>query len=133
MDKSSPQYKKYLSYIASQEFKSLKVDLILVRGCKCEKCGKPGKDPRHLDLHHKTYKNLYNESPEDLILLCGTCHQIEHGLIKVKSHTPEKKHPAKPKFVKPVKKKNLLRGFSKRDKALQLRYDNLRQPGKLAG
>lgn len=55
-----------------------------------------------LHLHHITYKNLFNEKPEDLILLCAVCHMKEHGLIKVKLFIK------KPKKKKRNKKQNRL-------------------------
>lgn len=42
----------------------------------CEVCGyKPWKNC--LQVHHKTYENIYNEPLEDLILLCPNCHREE--------------------------------------------------------
>lgn len=33
-----------------------------------------------LNVHHKTYKNLGKEKPEDVIVLCRQCHLNAHGL-----------------------------------------------------
>lgn len=71
--------KKYLDYIKSEEWLNLKLDIIQLRGCRCEKCGKP-KEPNKLQLHHITYERLFNERAEDLKLLCPRCHQKEHKL-----------------------------------------------------
>ena len=90
----SSKYKKYLN---SDSWKELKIDLLVSRGCKCEKCGKNQK-PQYLQVHHKTYKNIFQENPEDLILVCGKCHMKEHGLIKEK-----KKTKPRPKKVKKYK------------------------------
>lgn len=84
--------KKYKAYLLSDEWRNLKIDLIQQRGYKCERCNKKTK---LIQVHHLTYERIYNENQEDLILLCGICHQKAHGLIK------EKVKPSK----KPVKKK----------------------------
>ena len=71
--------KEYYKYLQSPEWAAIRVDIFFLTGGKCEKCGREGKQ-----VHHKTYKNVGHEEPEDLILLCGRCHEIEHGLIKIK-------------------------------------------------
>jgi cytochrome c len=38
-----------------------------------------------LEIHHKTYKNIFNEKMEDLELLCHSCHQQEHGFAKAEN------------------------------------------------
>lgn len=75
----------YLSYLASAEWTKIRVDIVAVRGDRCEICGKHGSQ-----VHHRTYGNLGCEEPGDLILLCGTCHQKSHGLIKVRKRKPKK-------------------------------------------
>ena len=69
----------YQKYLASEEWAKVRVDIVAVRGNKCEICGKRGSQ-----VHHRTYDNLGCEEPEDLILTCGKCHMKEHGLIKTK-------------------------------------------------
>ncbi len=32
-----------------------------------------------LQVHHKTYKNIFNEKQSDLITLCRTCHNTHHN------------------------------------------------------
>jgi 5-methylcytosine-specific restriction endonuclease McrA len=67
---------KYKSYIQSAKWRSFKKTIISHRGEKCEKCGsKPGS----LDLHHKTYARLFNELPQDVMLLCRECHSNIHN------------------------------------------------------
>lgn len=88
---------KYEKYIISPEWYNLKIDLLEKRGCKCEKCGKP-KKPTQLQIHHLTYERLYNELPEDLLILCAVCHMKEHGLIKEKKKRIYKKPKRKKKY-----------------------------------
>jgi 5-methylcytosine-specific restriction endonuclease McrA len=77
---------KYHNYLLSDEWAQLKIDLFQNRGRKCEYCGKT----KDLHVHHKTYKNIFNEEPEDLIILCRKCHNKEHG-VKGKVWSKQKK------------------------------------------
>jgi hypothetical protein len=43
---------------------------------RCERCGSPG-DARSLEVHHLTYERLGRELPEDLMVVCWPCHDIE--------------------------------------------------------
>ena len=66
---------KYLAYINSKEWKELKLDLLIKRGYKCEKCGA---DDKIIHAHHLTYERFMNELPEDIQLLCIVCHKNHH-------------------------------------------------------
>ncbi len=68
--------KAYNDYLNSEAWKSLKRLLIQERGTKCQKCGKDG---LRLDGHHLTYKRLFNEMPEDILLICRKCHEKIHN------------------------------------------------------
>lgn len=105
-------FDKYYNYIQSKEWFQLKIDILEKRGCYCEKCRKK-KYPAGLHLHHLTYERLFNEEPQDLMLVCAKCHKKEHDLYK-------KQTPKKPK-----KKKGRYH-LNKRDKALQERYNKHR-------
>ena len=87
----SPQ-EQYKKYIKTDEWKSIR-DFVLSRDnytCKCcnrsqqeidEYNDKKGKKLISLVVHHKTYKNLFNEVEtdyKDLITLCGPCHRAIH-------------------------------------------------------
>ena len=78
MNKSA-HAKKYKEYLLSNEWIKIRADLITIYG-GCELCD----STRSLQVHHLTYKNLFFEEPEDLILLCARCHMVEHGLYKPK-------------------------------------------------
>ncbi|WBC28395.1 HNH endonuclease [Rhodobacteraceae phage LS06-2018-MD05] len=67
---------KYYDYLESDKWAQLKIDLYNYRGRKCEKCGLTYK----LQVHHLTYDNIFNEEPEDLIILCENCHKKEHEI-----------------------------------------------------
>lgn len=44
---------------------------------RCSRCGYKFYRAK-LHVHHKTYKNIFKEEPEDLELICESCHEVEH-------------------------------------------------------
>jgi uncharacterized Fe-S radical SAM superfamily protein PflX len=70
--KFAKSYHKYLK--ESPKWLDIKLTLYETRGKQCEVCGKTGL----IDVHHRTYKNIFKEEPTDLILLCRGCHQKVH-------------------------------------------------------
>ncbi len=48
--------------------------IIKTRDSQCEKCH----SEIDLEVHHKTYNNVGNEKPEDVIVLCEPCHCLLH-------------------------------------------------------
>ncbi len=68
----------YKRYILSPEWKLKSIAAIKAAGEKCFKCG----SRMFLQVHHLTYKRLGREKPEDLQVLCGSCHRRVHGLIE---------------------------------------------------
>lgn len=70
---------QYKTYLLSAEWASLRVDIITARKC-CERCGRK----KNLQVHHKTYRNIFNEEPSDLEVLCDKCHRGEHFTPKGK-------------------------------------------------
>lgn len=119
------QTDKYKAYIQSKEWYDIKLDIIHNRGSKCEACGTP-KPAQGLQLHHLTYKRLYNELPEDLQLLCKGCHltahNIKNGRKKKAKVANNKKRSKKEKMYSGLR--NTLKG---RDRKLQDRYDKLKR------
>lgn len=63
----------YKEYIKSYKWKKRKKEYIKKFWDKCWVCENEWKQ-----LHHRTYKNLWNEKDEDLILLCRRCHHKLH-------------------------------------------------------
>ena len=63
----------YDKYIVSLEWRSVRNDALRRAGDECQMCRKTA-----TEVHHNTYKNLGNEPPEDLIALCGDCHDKFH-------------------------------------------------------
>ncbi len=65
----------YENYLASPEWKQ-KRDKIIQKNPFCQEC----KINFAEDVHHLTYKNLYNEKDYELIALCRSCHKKIHGI-----------------------------------------------------
>ena len=63
----------YSSYLQSEHWKVKRKEKLLINN-KCELCG----IDTGLNIHHNSYKNLYNEPLEDLNTLCSSCHSICH-------------------------------------------------------
>jgi len=109
------EYKKYL---LSNEWASIKLDLFAIRGKQCEICG----SKRYIQVHHKTYKNIFNENPEDLQVVCNSCHKNIHFPKKKKSKLAKRvskksKTTAKQSLVKKVKTKK----YHKRKKIMSIK------------
>ena len=117
--RSKEDIKKYKDYIKSKEWLQMKLDPIQERGFKCEKCGKP---THWLQLHHKTYKRLYNERGNDLLLVCGFCHLKIHKLTK-----PLKALKRKYKNFKRIKKNEKKNKQNANGQELKTWYDNERR------
>jgi|688.fasta_scaffold1037602_2 5-methylcytosine-specific restriction endonuclease McrA len=67
---------KYKSYLKSKEWFAIRESLFLARGKRCEKC----LVTKNLHIHHLHYRNIYNEKPEDLLIVCRDCHNKIHNI-----------------------------------------------------
>jgi hypothetical protein len=65
---------KYAEYLRSAHWALLKLNTIIARGMRCERCA----SLKDIDLHHLTYQRLGRELPQDVLLLCRMCHTKEH-------------------------------------------------------
>jgi hypothetical protein len=64
-------------YLNSEHWKGLRKEK-LSDSPVCERCG----SSIYLEIHHKSYKGLYDVSVNDLETLCRICHEKEHALKK---------------------------------------------------
>ena len=55
-----------------REWKVQRAQALARAGYKCQACSR--RDTT-LDVHHNTYENYGDERPEDLVVLCRSCHQ----------------------------------------------------------
>ncbi|RYE08557.1 MAG: hypothetical protein EOP22_12995 [Hyphomicrobiales bacterium] len=74
LNKSSEFYEAYNSYLLSHSWQA-KRSLVLKRaGGLCEGCGtKPA-----TQVHHTSYKHLYDEFLFELVAVCDSCHERLH-------------------------------------------------------
>ena len=67
--------KKYYEYLKSPAWQEIRIEMLTAYP-KCQRC-----DSTYiLQVHHKTYKNVFKEEPEDLEVLCKNCHETEHKI-----------------------------------------------------
>ena len=70
-------HEAYLAYLRGPIWAEKRYWKFRLAKFRCERCSNKN---RKLEVHHKTYRNLFNEPMEDLELLCCDCHQWKHGL-----------------------------------------------------
>ena len=75
--------KRYLRYdeqLKDKRWNAFRKFIFAVRGNKCERCGVS----EHLQIHHTEYikgRNAWEYTCNEVVVLCGKCHQKEHGLV----------------------------------------------------
>lgn len=104
------EYKKYL---LSPEWRKFRKKALAHYEAKCNKCG----TTTNLQVHHKTYINIFHEELEDVMILCKTHHDEIHN-IKPKKVKVKKEKKLSKKRLKKLRKieRNKLRLANKRDK-----------------
>jgi hypothetical protein len=70
----SDRESEYQSYLSSPEWRALRKEALANAGHRCQVCN----SPKALQVHHRTYKNIFHEEPEDLTVLCRDCHALFH-------------------------------------------------------
>jgi len=72
----SERRKQYQAYLMTEEWKH-KAGLVMERdGWVCQSCG----EATAVEVHHKTYANIFREPLFDLVAVCRKCHTKLHGL-----------------------------------------------------
>jgi len=67
----------FAEYRVQREWQVRRVQALTRARYRCQMCS------RHdatLDVHHRSYEHYGNERPEDLVVLCRSCHQKFHGV-----------------------------------------------------
>lgn len=67
----------YQEYIKSPEWKTKAESIKRERGYRCQLCNTSGYS-KSLHAHHNTYERLGRELPDDITVLCGSCHELFH-------------------------------------------------------
>ncbi len=83
--------KSYAEYLKSKHWRTKRQEALDYYGSVCT-CGSTS----NLQVHHRTYENLGNESMGDLSVLCKTCHEEHHKIESVKRIVRVKRSKAKP-------------------------------------
>lgn len=67
----------YHEYISSREWREhpVRVAELEAAGFRCRLCNDGGEGIT-IEVHHRTYENLFNEQPGDLTALCRRCHGV---------------------------------------------------------
>ena len=100
-DRASFTTEEMQEYWKSEEWTKMKADLFVLRGGKCERCGKTL--GATFVPHHLSYDHFKEETAEDLQLLCMRCHAEVHGKVVPSRQKPSKKNV---KTTKKAKKKS---------------------------
>jgi 5-methylcytosine-specific restriction endonuclease McrA len=72
-------YKMGAKYMEQEEWQVRRVQALTRAGYKCQTCS--NRDTA-LDVHHNSYQNYGDERPQDLVVLCRSCHQKIHGVVE---------------------------------------------------
>ena len=72
-------YKVGAKYMEQPEWQQRRRQALARAGYKCQACSR--RDTT-LDVHHNSYQNYGDERPEDLVVLCRSCHQKFHGVVE---------------------------------------------------
>jgi 5-methylcytosine-specific restriction endonuclease McrA len=64
----------YQTYMASLKWQRRREEAMERAGYQCQDCGAE----ERFDVHHVTYEHLGDEWPEDLVVLCKSCHDVWH-------------------------------------------------------
>jgi len=76
--------KKYLDYLKTEKWKLIATKRMQIDNFKCQCCGCKGTAQNPLEVHHLSYKYLYQEENriyEDLVTLCHSCHKGLHSIM----------------------------------------------------
>lgn len=79
------------TYLKSEHWQNLRIARIAKAKGKCEFC--QVEDGLSLDVHHVTYRNLYDVKRKDLRALCRTCHSAVHKVLEAYPSLYEVKNP----------------------------------------
>ena len=102
---------RYRRYLQSDTWKTKRKAVLQAAGFRCRRCGAPA-----TEVHHETYKRIYNEQLSDLTALCGDYHEAAHSGKKQrrKEGSAQKRGYQKPKQRRSYQKRKT-KGGNKRN------------------
>jgi 5-methylcytosine-specific restriction endonuclease McrA len=80
----------YRDYLRSDKWRDISRERMEIDEYKCVMCGCYGTKQNPLEVHHLSYKYLYQEENrvhQDLVTLCHCCHKNVHALMNRKTDT----------------------------------------------
>jgi hypothetical protein len=75
----------YKQYLETSHWRALRHERLKAANYRCQVCNAKG----ILNVHHRTYERRGAELPEDVIVLCRSCHSLFHGNGKLASSEDE--------------------------------------------
>src|SRR3990167_6427643 len=78
MSESDERYQRYLDYLESPKWRAKRQRVLSRDDHECQTC----LETEQLEVHHKTYDNLFHEPLDDLITLCRWCHEAVTSCIR---------------------------------------------------
>lgn len=69
---------EYQMYLKSGKWRKKREEVFRKYGKECVLCG----SQEHIIVHHRRYTHIGSEPMEDLIPLCGSCHNSYHKLAR---------------------------------------------------
>lgn len=74
---------EYLRYLSSDRWRKKAGERLKIDHFRCCMCGTMGTAINDLEVHHVSYRNIYNEDPyTDLVSLCRICHKSIHKMME---------------------------------------------------
>ena len=87
---------RYRRYLQSDAWKTKRKAVLQAAGFRCRRCRAPA-----TEVHHETYKRIYNERLSDLTALCRECHKAAHSTkIRIPDQDPPKKNEQRKEYLK---------------------------------
>ena len=73
---------KYKQYLKSEKWKAIARRRMEIDNFECQGCGCRGTSTNMLEIHHLSYKHIYNEDIyTDLVSVCHNCHKTIHAVM----------------------------------------------------
>lgn len=89
--KHEQRWKNYDEFLKSPEWLHLREMVLKRAGNKCQLCDSSGK----IQVHHRNYSAKWGEeSTDDLIALCGSCHRWFHKLESKRAKSKKRERKA---------------------------------------
>lgn len=83
---------EYQEYLKTDKWNNKRKERLKIDNYQCCMCGCNGTMNNKLEIHHFTYRNIYNEDVyKDLLTLCSNCHKSVHYMMNRKTSADGKR------------------------------------------